>query len=72
MSKKIILKLELNAVCIKVYKDSEWQEYQVVPFVNGIKQDDCTSFHDSKDDAIGSAEYTLKWFNNEGLSYYPQ
>lgn len=66
MSKRIILKLELNAVCIKVYKDSEWQEYQVVPFVNGVKQDDCTSFHDARDEAIGSAQYQLDYFTNKG------
>jgi len=66
MSKRIIHKLQLNAVCIKVYKDSEWQEHQVVPFVNGVKLDDCTSFHDSKDDAIGSAQYQLGYFTKEG------
>ena len=66
MSKRIILKLELDAVCIKVYKDSDWGEFQVVPFVNGVKQTDCTSFHDSRDDAIGSAQYQLDYFTNEG------
>ena len=66
MSKRIILKLELNNISIKVYRDSEWQEFQVVPFVNGVKQDDCTSFHDSRADAIGSAQYQLDYFTNEG------
>jgi len=66
MSKKIILKLELNNVCIKMYKDSEWQEFQVVPFVNSIKQTDCTSFHDSRDDAFMSAQYQLDYFTKEG------
>ena len=66
MSKKIILKLELDAVCVKVYRDSEWDEYQVIPFVNGVKQTDCTSFHDSRDDAIVSAQYQLDYFTNEG------
>jgi hypothetical protein len=66
MSKKIILKLELNGICIKVYKDSEWQEFQVVPFVNGIKQTDCTSSHDSKDDAVMSAQYQLDYFTKGG------
>ena len=72
MSKRIIYTVELNAVIVKVYRDSDWQEWQVVPFLKGVKLDDCTSFHDSKADAIGSADYTLNWFNNEGLSYYPQ
>ena len=66
MSKRIILKLELNNISIKVYRDSEWDEYQVIPFVDGVKQDDCTSFHDSRDDAIGSAQYQLDYFTIEG------
>jgi hypothetical protein len=66
MSKRIILKLELNAVSVKVYRDSEWDEYQVIPFVNGVKQTHCTSFHDSRDDAIGSAQYQLDYFTIEG------
>jgi hypothetical protein len=66
MSKRIILKLELNTVCIKVYRDSEWDEYQVIPFVNGVRQDDCTSFHDARDEAIGSANYQLEYFTNKG------
>lgn len=66
MSKRIILKLELNNISIKVYRDSEWDEYQVIPFVNGVKQDDCTSFHDSRDDAIASANYQLEYFTIEG------
>ena len=66
MSKRIILKLELNNISIKVYRDSEWDEYQVIPFVNGVKQDDCTSFHDARDEAIGSAQYQLDYFTNEG------
>ena len=66
MSKRIILKLELNAVSVKVYRDSEWDEYQVIPFVNGVRQDDCTSFHDARDEAIGSANYQLEYFTNKG------
>jgi hypothetical protein len=66
MSKRIILKLELNNISIKVYRDSEWDEYQVIPFVDGVKQDDCASFHDSREDAIGSAQYQLDYFTNEG------
>jgi len=66
MSKRIILKLELNNISIKVYRDSEWDEYQVIPFVDGVKQDDCTSFHDSREDAIGSAQYQLDYFTIEG------
>jgi hypothetical protein len=43
----------------KVYRNSEWDEYQVKYYRNGIYQSEADSFTDDKDDAVGTAEHFI-------------
>jgi len=45
----------------KVYRDSEWNEYRVKFYRNGVYQEKADMHTDDKDDAIGTAEvFTLQ------------
>lgn len=45
----------------KVYKDTDWNEYRVKFYRNGVYQSKADMHTDDKDDAIGTAEvFTLQ------------
>ena len=50
-------------ITMKVYKNTEWNEYVVKPFVNGICASEVTWYYcDDKEDANDTAAYMLNSF----------
>jgi hypothetical protein len=43
-----------------IYKDTEWDEFRVLYFINCVYQEDADSFHDDMADAISSAKMFAK------------
>lgn len=63
MSKRLIQTYTDNAsgYSVKVYRDSEWEEYSYVPFLRGKSMGTLhTGFTDDKQDALASAQATLR------------
>lgn len=44
----------------RVYRDSEWEEYRTVFYVDGVKQQNADHHTDDKQDAFATAE---RWVN---------
>lgn len=62
MSRKRIFIRGNNRAMVKVWWDSEWQEYVVKSYIDGVKQG---SYHCSdKDDALGTAYKMLEEVEN--------
>lgn len=47
--------MKLNALIVKVYRDTEWDEYSVRLFKNGIEQVMASYHTDNKQDALDTA-----------------
>lgn len=65
MAKRIIEKFWTGTVMVKVYRDSEWDEYSCVLFIDGIKQREATNYYTTdKEDALNTANaMMLREFN---------
>lgn len=63
MSKRLIQTYSDTAsgYSVKVYRDSEWDEYAYVPFLHGLRFSSAHTGHtDDKADALSSAQATLR------------
>lgn len=48
---------------VKVYRDSEWNEYRAVLYVNDVKDMNSDAFDDDKESIMGTAKAMAKPFN---------
>jgi hypothetical protein len=48
--------MKLNALIVKIYRDTEWDEYVVRLFKNGIEQVLASYHTDDKQDALDTAQ----------------
>lgn len=46
---------------VKVYHDSQWQEFRARLFVDDAVQSSCDAFDDNKKSILGTADAMLKW-----------
>ncbi|MNG20493.1 hypothetical protein D3C85_384920 [compost metagenome] len=61
-STKLVQTVTGNETCkvAKIFWNSEWEEFQVVPYIKGKKISDAAYYTDDKEDAISTAEYMVK------------
>lgn len=63
MARKLI-HTEVNANrTVKVYRDSEWNEYRAVLYVDGVKDLNSDAFDDDKESILGTAKAMARPFN---------
>ena len=60
MTLRLINTVEDNNNTAKVYRDSDWNEYRVKFFTDGVHQVDADYHTDDKQDAISTAESIVK------------
>jgi hypothetical protein len=66
MARKLIHREAVGRCFVRVYKDSEWQEY-IVRFMPKSASDDGTYHTDAQDDAINTAKATLQRMQADGI-----
>ena len=60
MTLRLINTIEADNSTAKVYRDSDWNEYRVKFFIDGVHQVDADYHTDDKADAISTAESIVK------------
>lgn len=60
MARKLIQTYTEGVVSVKVYRDTEWNEYRYTVTINGKTDEAMTGFTDDKQDAMASAQRTLR------------
>lgn len=59
---KLIKVVQQGKFEAKIYKDSEWNEFRTKFFVDGKHQENGDHHTDDKEDAINTADHTIRWF----------
>ena len=60
MARKKVYEVSSGNVTAKVYRDSEWNEFRVRFYFDGILNEDADYFTTDKEDAIESANFAVK------------
>ena len=67
---RLLATLEREGVVVKVYRDVEYNEYNVKLYLLGMFIEDSTYFTDDKGDAFGTADEIFKFYNNQIVVQY--
>lgn len=65
MTKCLIQETNMNGIKVRIVKDTEWNEFQVMLSIGGVKQDDSTYHTDDKQDAIDTAQFIIDKYVKE-------
>lgn len=61
---RLISKLEKEGVTVKIYRDAEYNEFNVKLYLLGNFMEDSTYFTDDKTDAVGTANDMFNFYND--------